>query len=321
MQSCGIQRGPALQTSDEVAKGLPCISFDYKIMGESPNEDDKITTLVGRDRWTKLTFAHVVKGKGFTDENIMNKVVEDIESLGCPEVRLKADTENAVLAVLEQIKEARDRKRAGRTIVDPAIAGQPQTNRAAEMAAQELTEQLRKYKIALETNLGKQIFARSAVFKWLVPHAADTISRHQGGHDGKVPYQRLMAKPPKPIEAGVGEQVWAKTPTYLNRRKRSLQERAILGTYLGVNHKKDKNSVAISPSKAVQVRTINRRPEPGRWSANIIDFLQASADKHDVEGQVVELGNAVDAEDIDTGEAFQAELDTEGVAAPKPRRP
>ena len=76
------------QTSDEVAKGLPCISFDYKTMGESPNEDDKITTLVGRDRWTKVTFAHVVKGKGLTDENIISKAVDDIESLGYPEVRL-----------------------------------------------------------------------------------------------------------------------------------------------------------------------------------------------------------------------------------------
>ena len=110
------------------------------------------------------------------------------------------------------------------------------------MAVQELTEQVRKYKIALETNLGKPIMARSVVFKWLVPHAADTISRHQGGHDGKVPYQRLMGKLPRPIEVGFGEQVWAKTPTYLNKRKRSLQERAIPGTYLGFNHKKGRRT-------------------------------------------------------------------------------
>ena len=40
-----------------------------------------------------------------------------------------------------------------------------------------------------------------------------------------------------------------------------------------------------------------------------------------MEGQVVDLGGAIDAEDMDTGEAFQVEAEVEGGAAPKPRRP
>ena len=51
------------QTTEEIKKGLPCISFDYKTMGESYKEDDKITVIVGRDRWTGVIIAHVVKGK------------------------------------------------------------------------------------------------------------------------------------------------------------------------------------------------------------------------------------------------------------------
>ena len=35
----------------------------------------------------------------------------------------------------------------------------------------------------------------------------------------------------------------------------------------------------------------------------------------------MDIGNAIDAEDMDTGEAFQIEADTEKGAAPKPRRP
>ena len=106
--------------------------------------------------------------------------------------------------------------------IDPAIPGQPQTNRVAEKAAQDVTTQVRKYKIALETRLGKPILARSVVFKWIVRHAADTINRHTVGHDGRVPLQRLMNRLPKPIDIEFGEQIWAKVPTYLNKRKRSL---------------------------------------------------------------------------------------------------
>ena len=122
-----------------------------------------------------MTFGYVVKGKGFTEENVVTKALAFIDSLGYPDVRLKADNENAVMAVLKQIKVVRDGKRIGSIFVDPAIEDQPQTNGAAEMAVQELTEQARKYKIALETRFGKPIMARSVVFKWLIEHAADTF--------------------------------------------------------------------------------------------------------------------------------------------------
>ena len=108
---------------------------------------------------------------------------------------------------------------------------QAKTNGVAEKAVQDVTTQVRKYKIALETRLGKPILARSVVFKWIVQHAADTISRHCVGHDGRVPYQRLHNRMPRGIDIEFGEQVFAKTPEYLNRRKRALQEKSVPGTW------------------------------------------------------------------------------------------
>ena len=72
------------QTKEEIGKGILCISFDYKTMGESDKEDDKITCLVGRDRWTTVTFAHVVKGKGVCDDCIVQQVIGDISLSGTP---------------------------------------------------------------------------------------------------------------------------------------------------------------------------------------------------------------------------------------------
>ena len=104
-------------------------------------------------------------------------------------------------------------------------------------------------------------------FKWLVKHSADIVNRHTSGHDGKVPLQRLNHRFPKPIDIEFGEQVWAKVPTYVNRRKRSLQPRAVPGTWLGLWPRTGQNIVALSPNKVVRVRTVNRRPEAERlWS-------------------------------------------------------
>ena len=101
-----------------------------------------------------------------------------------------------------------DEDEAGqKTQIDEATPGQPQTNGVAEKAVQDVTTQTRKYKIALETRLGKPIRARSVIFKWLVRHAADTISRCSVGHDGKVPLQRLTNRMPKPVDIEFGEQV------------------------------------------------------------------------------------------------------------------
>ena len=158
--------------------------------------------------------------------------------------------------MLEKVKDLRDHRGSGKTEVvgdpedlpnhegelnnddeagqktnlDDVTPGQPKTNGVAEKAAQDVTTQTRKYKIALETRLGKPIHARSVIFKWLVRHSADTIGRCSVGHDGKVPLQRLLHKLPKTMDVEFGEQVWAKTPEYRNHRKRSLQERSVACT-------------------------------------------------------------------------------------------
>ena len=141
--------------------------------------------------------------------------------MGYTDIRVKADNGNPIAAVMERITGFRDPRNVGKTIPDQCIEGQFQSNGAAEKAVQDVTTQVRKYKIALETKLGRLIRARSVIFKWIVEHAADTINRHTSGHDGKVPLQRSNHRLPKPVGIEFGEQVWAKVPTYVNKRTRS----------------------------------------------------------------------------------------------------
>ena len=94
-----------------------------------------------------------------------------------PEIRLRADNEPAIKALLGRVKDLRDHRGHGVTHVDDAIEGQPQTNGVAEKGVQDVTTQCRKYKIALETRSKEHVHARSVIFKWIVRHSADTINR------------------------------------------------------------------------------------------------------------------------------------------------
>ena len=111
--------------------------------------------------------------------------------------------------------------------------------------------------------------------------------------------QRLLHKIPKPIDIEFGEQVWAKTPEYRNHRKRSLQERSVAGTWLGIWGPTGENIVAIELGHVVKVRTVNRRLEAERWSSNIIDFLQATPQQWVRRGAVEPTGAAFDVHDLD----------------------
>ena len=69
----------------------PTVVLDYKKFGEEITVDDKATAIVGRDKKTTSTFAHVCEKKGSSDKWVIDKLLEDIDSLGHTEIILKGD--------------------------------------------------------------------------------------------------------------------------------------------------------------------------------------------------------------------------------------
>lgn len=145
------------QTAEEMKKGLKCTSFDYKTMGEVQYHDDKIVTVVVRDRWIGGTFAHLVTGKGLACDWLVRQLTDDIDSPGYSDVWLKADTEHTITLVLERVKSIRDLRGQGETSIDPATPGQSQATGVPEKSLQDMTTQARQYKIALGTRLKQAI--------------------------------------------------------------------------------------------------------------------------------------------------------------------
>ena len=107
--------------------------MDYKTFGQEEKEDDKATLIIARDRETLQTFAHLCRCKGASDEWVVDKLVEDIASLGHTKVIVKTDGEPA-LVVYESIKE----KRKHPTLPKHPPAYDPQSNGAIEKAVDDV---------------------------------------------------------------------------------------------------------------------------------------------------------------------------------------
>ena len=78
------------------------MSVDYKSLGESGVEDDKITTIVIRDNSSKITFAHFCEKKGSGDEWVVEQILVDIDHLGHIDLILKGDGEPALVQVMKE---------------------------------------------------------------------------------------------------------------------------------------------------------------------------------------------------------------------------
>ena len=222
---------------------IPTIGMDYKSLGESAVEEDKKTTIVVRDGRSRTTFSHVVQQKGMGDGWIVNKLIEDIETLGYTDIIIKTDGEPALMQVAKEIKA----RRRHPTIPNEPPAYDPQSNGAIEKAVGEVTGQVRALKIALESRIKEKVTVDMRIFNWIVEHACLIINRYQVGKDGKTPYRRITGKQCNQQIIEFGEQVMAKPMRKpQSNRKRALASRWIYGTWVGVTQRSGEHLVILA---------------------------------------------------------------------------
>ena len=280
--------------SDEEKKlGLPKISMDYAQIEDTidkhgDEETDEQGThkkrlLVGYDRWTRMTFVHLVKCKGLGDEAILQKVTRSVDELGYRKVTLKADGEPALVAVQEAVA----KRRVHDTLVENPPAHDPQANGEIERAVRDVKGQIRALKIGLEMRLREDVDARWKVLEWMIPHASDVLNRFNMGKDGKTPYYRVHHKFFKAPVFEFGEQVWAKPLRETNwtkmnndpKRKLALKSNWIEGTWVGFAGKSNEHLIVTPDGGPVlRVRTVRMRPPSERWSLKAIRDVLATPD-------------------------------------------
>ena len=262
----------------EKDEGLPTVSIDYASLGtEEDEERGGVGILVGRDKWTQLTFCFYVECKGTGDKHIVNRVARSVGESGNVKAILKGDGEPALIQVQEAVKEARTQE----TVVKNPPAYDPQSNGAAERAVQEVKGQIRSLKLGLEARIGRRIKSEEPIIGWMVTHAAGVINRFLVGADGRTPYYRTYGKQFIAKTFELGEQVWAKPKRKVKTtRKSALAARWLDGTWVGYDHRSNEHLIILaSGGPAIRVRTVKPRPDSERWSSKAIDEIKATMNK------------------------------------------
>ena len=297
VQARAREDGHYTRTKEEREVGLPCVAIDYAETGDIRQESkeadvrdteecddlekDKIVVvkrrlLVGRDKWTGHTFAHLVQCKGLEDPNIVRKVHNSIEELGYRKLLVKTDGEPALV----QVQEAVIRSRTQEAIAENPPAHDPQCNGHAEAAVGDVKAQIRAVKIGLESRIRVKVQPDWPIIEWIVPHAAELINRFSMGSDGKTPHYRVFHKFFNGKTVEFGEQVWAKPKRSQEiKLKLSMKSNWVEGTWVGFVRRSNEHLIALPGGGPVlRVRTVKKKPDSMKWNAKAIEDVVAVPD-------------------------------------------
>jgi hypothetical protein len=252
----------------------PIICFDYMFL------DGKSPTLVYRDKMSRTVFAHTVTQKGIGDGWILNKVVDDLDSLGYGRIIVKSDQEPAIKNLQAEVRQMRweelqllmktvkDKRGvetdidlcSGETILENSPAGDSKANGFIERAIQELEGQVRTVKAATKKLIGAEIPRGHCLLAWLIEWCCTIINRCSKGEDGRTPMQKIRGRESHRELCEFGESIlWKPLKTAANKRCKD-EPKYEEGYWLGVIDRTDEAIIGTSRG-VVRCREIKRRPE------------------------------------------------------------
>ena len=152
-------------------------------------------------------------------------------------------------------------------------AYEPQSNGGVENAVKQLKGLIRTLMLALQARIQGEVPVDHPLMLWLVEHAAELLTKHLVGHDGRTAFERLFGEACREDGYEFGESVHYKLkPTETGR---SLSARWETGTWLGRRWGTGSHIVAGGPGEVREVRTVARRPLSERWSRETLQELRA----------------------------------------------
>ena len=88
------EQGHMRVNEDRKNEGVPTLSIDYAFI-DHEEDAEKNSIVVMKDHRTRYVFSHVIDVKG-GQSMVVNKLLEDIQSLGYKTVAIQCDAENAI---------------------------------------------------------------------------------------------------------------------------------------------------------------------------------------------------------------------------------
>ena len=231
-------------------------------------DDRSLTILVTKDRNSKAVV--VYKGRG--EEETISQAVDNIKNLGHRnKFILKTDNEPALTSLRDGIIETLASSGV-QILVEPPPVEESQSNGAIENGVRLVKEMVRVHMISLESRIQGEIPTFHPIMTWIVPHAANCITKYLVGHDGKTAYQRLWGKTAQEEILEIGERIfWRKRKSAM----KDLDSRYHPGIWLG-RVWGSSTHIVWDGQKAIEVYGIQRVPKDERWSRADIEAIIAT---------------------------------------------
>ena len=169
-------------TPSTSVRALPVFVSDYCFLRDSRDEDVS-PCLVGRIYPSRAMFATVVSEKGINDDIAIKQLGTFFKENGVRNLVYKSDQENSLKACIDEAIRS-----VGGTAVeadDAVLCAIPEysavvesaSNGKAERSVQQLEDQVRTLKSALEERIGARLGSTHSVMRWLVRHCSTILTR------------------------------------------------------------------------------------------------------------------------------------------------
>ena len=253
------------RSSHEMSRCIPLVVADYAFLRNEADED-LATVLVMMILPYKICFACVVDMKG-PDPNVLQRIAQLFKDLGLVHFGCRSDQENSIKALLEQavilsgrqgkkleeldveerksisvmeeIDEAEEKRydsgppQSDRILVavpGHTTPGESSSNGIAERAIQQVEDQLRTMKAALEGRLKARIPMNHSIMNWMVEHSAHLLTKYLKGPDGRSGFGRLHGKEVTERICKFGERILYYVPRKLRAK---MDPRWRYGVFVG----------------------------------------------------------------------------------------
>ena len=150
--------------------------------------------------------------------------------------------------------------------------GDSKSNGFIERTIQSVEGQIRTLRSATESRMGRKLVPGSALFSWLITHAANLINLYEVGQDGRVPYQRLRGRKLQAELLEFGECVHFQPLDHSKLGKAEL--RWMDGVFLGIRLSSGEKLIG-NEEGIFKVRSIRRKLESERWDLKQLDQISS----------------------------------------------
>ena len=247
----------------------PHLAIDYGFVGNEESRTGAKPVLIGMEAKYSLSVAMVVPAKGNAEPWIAKRLAGWLDRLGSKKCTIKTDGENAMVALVREVKA--NREDGTETIHELAVKGEKQTNHVAEGGVAIVKGLMRTFVAALEGRYGEQIEGNHPIVPWLVEHATNVRNRYQVGDDGKTPMERWRGRKISSPICEFGERIW-----WMPLKKKASDRPTFrTGVYLGCTPAEGLNVVG-TPQGVFVCRSVRTMTEENRWNGEAARMIKGT---------------------------------------------